>query len=98
MESEKSAASQVKEAAWTYAAWVLVLTVVFLAGVFLGYSLWGSGDMGQPALAKRTAQLDQDLNRVKNEREGCQKTLEVTKTRMDQCNKDLETAKAAKAP
>jgi hypothetical protein len=95
MEPEKSPAAQVKEAAWTYTAWALVLTVVFLAGVFLGYSLWGSGEMGQPALAKRVSKLDEDINRVKNEREDCQKVREVTDARKIACEKELDSLKKA---
>jgi hypothetical protein len=97
MDPDKSPAAQVKEAAWTYTAWALVLVVVFLAGLFLGYSLWGSGDMGQPALVKRTAKLEEDINRIKNEREDCQKVREVTETRKASCEKELEALKA-KAP
>jgi len=95
MEPEKSPAAQVREAAWTYTAWALVLTVVFLAGVFLGYSLWGSGEMGQPSLAKRVAALDEDMNRIKNEREDCQKVREVTEARKAACEKELDSLKKA---
>ena len=97
MEPDKSPAAQVKEAAWTYTAWALVLAVVFLAGLFLGYSLWGSGEMGQPALVKRTAKLEEDINRIKNEREDCQKVREVTETRKASCEKELEALKAKAA-
>jgi hypothetical protein len=70
------------------------MLLFFGAGLFLGYQLWGAGDMGQPALAERVAKLDQDVNRIKNEREDCQKVLQVTQTRKDQADKELATLKA----
>jgi hypothetical protein len=97
MDEDKSAATQVKEAVWTYTGWALVLTVVFLAGLFLGYELWGSGEMGQPSLAKRVTKLDEDFNRVKNEREDCKKVLEVTQTRKAAADKELEALKSKPA-
>ncbi len=94
MADEKSTADQVKEAAWTYTAWTLVLVVVFLAGVFLGWQLWGAGDNGQPALAAKVTKMDEELNRVKNEREDCQKVLQVTQARKDATDKELNALKA----
>ena len=92
--SEKNAADQVKDAAWAYTQRVIVMLLFFGGGLFLGYQLWGAGDMGQPALAERVAKLDQDVNRIKNEREDCQKVLQVTQTRKDQADKELATLKA----
>jgi hypothetical protein len=101
----KSPADQVKEAVWKYTAQGVVLAVVFGAGVFVGYQRWGAGDMGQPALAKRVSELDIEINRVKNERGECQKTLEVTNTRKQQVEKtvtdlrkQLAAAKTTQAP
>ena len=48
----KSPQDQVKEAVWRYTAQGVILAVVFGAGLFVGYQKWGSGEMGQPALAK----------------------------------------------
>ena len=92
--SEKTAADQVKDAAWVYTQRVIVMLLFFGGGLFLGYQLWGAGDMGQPALAERVAKLDQDVNRIKNEREDCQKILQVTQTRKDQADKELAALKA----
>lgn len=85
----KPPADQVKEAVWKYTANAVVLAVVFGAGIFVGYQRWGSGDMGQPALAKRVADMDVEMNRVKNERGDCQKTLEVVNSRKQQADKTL---------
>jgi hypothetical protein len=92
--SEKNAADQVKDAAWAYTQRVIIILLFFGGGIFLGYQLWGAGEMGQPALAERVAKLDADVNRIKNEREDCQKVLQVTQTRKDQADKELATLKA----
>lgn len=97
MQEEKSAADQVKDAAWAYTQRTIVLLLVFGGGVFLGYQLWGSGEMGQPALAERVAKFEQDFNRVKNEREDCQKVLQVTQTRKEAADKELAALKAKAA-
>ena len=98
----KSPQEQVKEAVWRYTAQGVILAVVFGAGVFVGYQRWGSGDTGQPALAKRVAEMDVEMNRVKNERGDCQKTLEVTNTRKQQVEKTVTDLRkqlaAAKVP
>jgi hypothetical protein len=92
--SDKNAADQVKDAVWVYTQRVIVVLLFFGAGIFLGYQMWGAGDMGQPALAERVAKLDQDVNRIKNEREDCQKVLQVTQTRKDAADKELAALKA----
>jgi len=97
MEPEKSAADQVKDAAWAYTQRLIVVLLFFGAGLFLGYQLWGSGEMGQPVLAERVAKLEQDINRIKNEREDCQKVLQVTQTRKEAADKELAALKAKAA-
>lgn len=95
MQPEKSAADQVKEAVWVYTQRVVVVLLFFGAGLFLGYQLWGAGEMGQPALAARTEKLELDLNKLRNDREECQKVLEVTRTRKDTVEKELAALKAS---
>ncbi len=97
MQPEKSAADQVKEAVWVYTQRVVIVLLFFGAGLFLGYQLWGAGDMGQPALAERVVKLDEDLNRIKNEREDCQKVLQVTQTRYDAMQKELQALRERSA-
>ncbi len=91
---DKEAAAQVKAVVWQYTQSGLVLLVVFLAGLFLGYQLWGVGDQGAPALREHAKQQDQEINRVKNEREDCQKVLEVTRSRQASLEKDMAALKA----
>jgi hypothetical protein len=92
--SDKNAADQVKDAAWVYTQRVIVVLLFFGAGIFLGYQKWGAGDTGQPALMERVAKLDADVNRIKNEREDCQKVLQVTQTRKETADKELAALKA----
>lgn len=97
MSDDKTAAEQVKEAAWTYTAWALVLIVTFCAGLFLGWQMWGSGEMGQPALAAKSTQLEDSLNKIKNEREDCKKVLGVTQSRQESLQKEIDALKAKAA-
>jgi hypothetical protein len=98
MEQEKSAATQVKEAVWWYTQATVVLLLLFAAGLFLGWTLWGSGDEGAPALRTRVISMDQEINRIKNEREDCQKVLEVTRSRQATLEKEMNALRAAGAP
>ena len=81
--SEKTAADQVKEQVWLYTQYVIIVLLFFGAGLFLGYQKWGAGDMGQPALLALKESNEKDINRLKNEREDCQKVLQVTQTRKE---------------
>lgn len=97
MEPEKSAADQVKDAAWVYTQRFVIALLLFGGGMFLGYQLWGAGEMGQPALAARVAKLDDDLNRIKNDREDCQKVLQVTQARKESVESELKALRASQA-
>jgi predicted negative regulator of RcsB-dependent stress response len=94
MDEEKSAANQVKDAVWWYTQATIVLLLLFGAGLFLGWQLWGSGEAGAVALRAQAVVMDQDFNRIKNEREGCQKVLEVTRIRQAATEKELAALKA----
>lgn len=97
MEQEKSAADQVKEAVWQYTQSGLVLLVVFLAGVFLGFQLWGAGEQGAPMLRRLKVENDQKINKLTNEREDCNKVLQVTRERQGATEKELAALKAKAA-
>ncbi|HZR80232.1 MAG TPA: hypothetical protein VFD92_03965 [Candidatus Binatia bacterium] len=94
MDQDKSAATQVKEAVWWYTQAAVVLAILFAAGLFLGWQLWGSGDSGAPALRERVVAMDQEINRIKNERESCSKVLEVTRGRQQTMEKEMNALKA----
>ena len=91
---DDSAAEQVKEAAWWYTQAILTLLATFLAGTFLGWQLWGHGDDGAPALRTKVVTMDQEINRVKNQREDCQQVLEVTRGRQGAIEKELTSLRA----
>lgn len=97
MDQDNSAAAQVKEAVWWYTQATVVLLLLFGAGLFLGWQLWGSGDEGAVALRARAVTMDQEMNRIKNEREDCQKVLEVTRGRQGAMEKELNALKARAA-
>ena len=40
--SEKTAADQVKDAAWVYTQRIIIVLLFFGAGIFLGYQKWGA--------------------------------------------------------
>ncbi len=92
--SEKSAADQVKEQVWLYTQYLIIVLLFFGAGLFLGYQKWGAGDLGQPALLALKESNEKDINRLKNEREDCQKVLQVTQTRKEAVDKELAALKA----
>jgi hypothetical protein len=92
--SDKTAADQVKDAAWAYTQRVIIVLLFFAGGIFLGYQKWGAGETGQPALLALKETNEKDINRLKNEREDCQKVLQVTQTRKDQADKELAALKA----
>lgn len=92
--SEKTAADQVKEQVWLYTQYLIIVLLFFGAGLFLGYQKWGAGDMGQPALLALKESNEKDINRLKNEREDCQKVLQVTQTRKEAVDKELAALKA----
>ena len=92
--SEKTAADQVKEQVWLYTQYVIIVLLFFGAGLFLGYQKWGAGDMGQPALLALKESNEKDINRLKNEREDCQKVLQVTQTRKEAVDKELAALKS----
>lgn len=94
MDQGQSAATQVKEAAWWYTQAIVVLVLLFAAGTFLGWQLWGSGDDGAVVLRQRVVTMDQDINRIKNEREDCSKVLEVTRVRQTALEKEMNALKA----
>jgi hypothetical protein len=92
--SDKTAADQVKDAAWAYTQRVIIVLLFFGAGIFLGYQKWGAGDLGQPSLLALKESNEKDINRLKNEREDCQKVLQVTQTRKEAVDKELAALKA----
>lgn len=70
IEGEGTEAEQLRERIWTYSQRGVVLAVVFLAGLFVGYQLWGEATQLQEKveeLTERTQSLvkERDTERSK---------------------------------
>ncbi len=73
---------QLQEKVWTFAQRGVVLLVAVLAGVFIGYQLWGQAGR----LKEQVAQLDEKVNMLQKERD----TLNSQKAIIDRDKKEVE--------
>jgi len=78
-------AEEVKETIWVYTQYAVVLAIVFGAGTFLGYSLWGDAAALKVDLDKTVEQV----NTLKNERETLKSQLALSTRDKDACQKQL---------
>jgi len=74
--------SQLSEKVWTFAQRGVVLIVAMLAGLYIGYVLWGQAG----ALKEQVAQLDEKVNLREKERD----TLKSQMAIIDRDKKELE--------
>lgn len=74
--------SQLSEKMWTYAQRGVVLLVTMLAGLFIGYQLWGQAGH----LKEQVAQLEERVNIREKERD----TLKSQMAIVDRDKKELE--------
>lgn len=81
MAEEKTPQQQVKEAVWWYAQVALTLAAVLGAGFYIGYLRWGDA----ARLRKRVTQLEQDVVRLRNERENLGSQLALVTRDRDAC-------------
>ena len=89
MTEAKSAEAQIKDAAWTYGGWFVLLTLTLLAGVALGYLWWGDA----ANLRAEVADLTQKVSGARAERENVQTQLTMTREELRRCE-----AKASAPP
>ena len=89
MTEAKSAEAQIKDAAWTYGGWFVLLTLTLLAGVALGYLWWGDA----ANLRAEVADLTQKVSGARAERENVQTQLTMTGEELRRCE-----AKASAPP
>jgi len=78
-------AEEVKDVVWTYTGWAVILLICVGAGVFIGYTMWGSA-----ATLKRD--LDQSvamIGTLKNERETLKSQIARANADKDACQKQL---------
>lgn len=78
-------AEEVKETIWVYTQYAVVLAIVFGAGTFLGYSIWGDAATLKIDLDKTVEQV----NTLKNERETLKSQLALSTRDKDACQKQL---------
>jgi hypothetical protein len=73
---------QLQEKVWTFAQRGVVLLVAMLAGVFVGYQVWGQAG----ALKEQVAKLEERVNILQKERD----TLNSQKAIIDRDKKEVE--------
>ena len=73
---------QLQEKIWTFTQRGVVLLVAMLAGLFIGYQMWGQAG----ALKEQVAQLEERVNMRERERD----TLKSQMAIIDRDKKDLE--------
>jgi hypothetical protein len=73
---------QLQEKVWTFAQRGVVLLVAMLAGVFVGYQIWGQAG----ALKEQVAKLEERVNILQKERD----TLNSQKAIIDRDKKEVE--------
>jgi hypothetical protein len=89
---DELAKKQVQEAVWVWAGRLLVLAVVFGAGFFSAWLLYGSGTTGAPALRTQVAAMEQQILELKNKRVDIEGQLTVVTGRLTECQKNLNRA------
>lgn len=93
MAEEKTPQQQVKEAVWWYTQVAVTLIAVLGAGFYVGYLRWGDA----ARLRKRVTQLEQDVVRLRNERENLGSQLALVTRDRDAC-RDTSDGAAAEPP
>lgn len=67
-ETTQTPEERIKEAAWQWTGWTVMILLTFLAGVAAGYLLWGDA----PQLRGQVTELTQKVSGVRTERENLQ--------------------------
>ncbi|MGH7900079.1 MAG: hypothetical protein ACREQQ_19145 [Candidatus Binatia bacterium] len=93
MTEAHSAEAQIKEAAWTYGGWFVLLSLTLGAGVALGYLLWGDA----PGLRAQVADLTQKVSAARAERENVQTQLTMTREENRRCEAKVAAQSASPA-
>ena len=94
---DELAKQRVQEAIWTWTGRMVVLLVVFGFGFFSAFLLWGAGATGAPVLRQRVEQMDAQINELKKQRTDIDGQKVVCQGRLDQCQTDLQKARAAQS-
>jgi hypothetical protein len=91
MNETKSAETQIKEAAWTYGGWTVLLLLTLAAGMALGYIFWGDA----PRLRAEVTDLNHKIAAARAERENVQTQLTMTQEEVGRCQRKLAAGPAA---
>jgi hypothetical protein len=94
---DELAKKTITDAIWVWSGRILTLLVVFGAGWFTGWVMYGSGVTGAPALRTKVPQLEATITDLKNQRVDIDGRLTVAEGRLQQCNKSLQEARTAAA-
>lgn len=106
VEGEGTEAEQLRERIWTYSQRGVVMAVVFFAGLFLGYQLWGQATQLQEKvddLTERTQSLvkERDTERskvtlVERDKKELERQLDEVKTKLAAATGKADTAGGTK--
>lgn len=94
MTDEKTPQQQVKEALWWYTQVIVILAAVLGTGYYVGYLRWGDATK----LRKRVTQLEQDVVKLRNERESLNSQLALVSRDRDDCRKAAGVTGTAPTP
>ena len=78
-------AEEVKDVVWTYTGWAVILLICVGAGVFIGYTMWGSATTLKRDLDQSVAMI----GTLKNERETLKSQIARANADKDACQKQL---------
>ena len=92
---DELAKKTITDALWVWSGRILTLLVVYGAGWFTGWVMYGSGTQGAPALREQVPRLEANITDLKNQRVDIDGRLTVSEGRLAQCNKSLQEARAA---
>ena len=90
---DELAKKTITDAIWVWSGRILTLLVVYGAGWFTGWVMYGSGIEGAPALRLKVPQLESTITDLKNQRVDIDGRLTVSEGRLQQCNKALQEAR-----
>ena len=97
VEGEGSEAEQLRERHWTFAQRGVVMTVVFFAGLFVGYQLWGQATQLQEKVEELTDRT-QSLVKERDTERSKVTLVERDKKELERAIDELKVKLAAAAP
>jgi hypothetical protein len=93
-EEDLAAKKTIQDAVWVWSGRILTLIVVFGAGIFTAYLMWGSGVTGAPALRLKVAEQEARILELGNKQVDVDGRLTVVTGRLEACQRDLAKARS----